>query len=137
MKNSPTENPLDWPQRRPRLSLGQSFRCAFAGLTFVFRTQRNARVHVLAGATAIVLGICVGLSRLEWAVLTLLIAAVFSAEIINTAIELLVDLVSPEYHEVARVAKDAAAAAVLCLALASGVIALLFFAAPLKAWVLS
>ncbi|HID24627.1 MAG TPA: diacylglycerol kinase family protein [Planctomycetaceae bacterium] len=136
MKTSPTKKPLDWPQRRPRLSLAQSFRCAFSGLSFVFQTQRNIRVHAVAAVAGIVLGICVGLSRFEWAVLTLLIAAVFSAEIINTAIKLLVDLVSPEYHEAARAAKDAAAAAVLCLALASGVIALLFFAAPLKSWIL-
>ncbi len=121
------ERAMEWPRRKPRLSLGQSFGYALSGLAFVVRTQRNARIHLAAALAAVSLGVWVRLSALQWALLVVVIAAVVAAEVVNTAIELLVDLVSPEYHETARAAKDAAAGAVLCVALASAVVGLIFF----------
>ena len=106
-------------------SLLHSFRCAFAGLWDVIRSERNAKIHVVAAISAIVVGVCINLSRTEWAILTLTIGAVFAAESANTAIEHLVNLVSPEHHELARRAKDAAAASVLVTAIAAVVIGLL------------
>lgn len=98
-------------------SLWHSFRCGFVGLWDVFRSGRNAKIHAVVAGAVIVTGFCLPLSRTDWAILTLMIGAVIAAEAANTAIEILVDLVSPEYHEFARRSKDAAAGAVLALAI--------------------
>ncbi len=134
MNNEKESKGGSWPRRKPRLSLQQSFGCAFRGLAFVIRTQRNARIHLVLALVAVGLGVAVRLSLLEWALLCLVIVLVFAAEVMNTAIELLVDLASPGYHETARAAKDAAAGAVLCLSLAAVVVGLILFGPPLLQW---
>ncbi len=103
-------------------SLLHSFRCAFAGFLDVIRSERNAKIHVVAAIGAITGGVCLNLSRSELAILTLTIGAVFAAESTNTAIEHPVNLVSPDHHELARRAKDAAAASVLVMAIAAVVV---------------
>jgi len=75
----------------------------------------------------VLLGWLLGISRVEWALLTLVISAVFAAEFINTALEYVVNLASPRYHDLARKAKDISAAAVLIVVCASLVIGALLF----------
>ena len=77
------------------------------------RTQRNMRFHVLAAVGVLVLSLLVGVSELELAVLVLTILMVFVTEMLNTAMEFVVDLVTTEYHPLAKLAKDVSAGAVL------------------------
>ena len=113
-------------------SLWHSFRCGFVGLWDVFQSGRNAKIHVAIAMVVIATGLCLPLSRMEWAILTLTIGAVIAAEAMNTAIEILVDLVSPEYHELARRSKDAAAGAVLLMVITAIVIGGLIFGSPIS-----
>jgi diacylglycerol kinase len=105
----------------------RSFRYAFQGLADLFRSQPNARIHAAAAAAAISLGAHFQISRSEWAVVSLCIALVLSLEALNTAIEHLTDLVSPDYHPLAGRAKDVAAAAVLIGAIGAAVAGGLIF----------
>ncbi len=93
------------------------FGYAFSGLWYALRTQRNVRVHLVAALLAILLGIWLHISALEFALLFVAITGVFSAEMFNTVLELCVDLASPTYHPLAKIAKDVAAGAVLLNAL--------------------
>ena len=113
------------------LSRLASFRHAFRGWMFVLRTQQNAWVHSLVATIVILLGLWLGLSPRDWAVLILTIAMVFTAEFINTAIEALVDLATQEKHPLAKVGKDVGAGAVLIAALAAILIGLLILGPPL------
>jgi diacylglycerol kinase len=104
-----------------------SFVYAFSGLWYALRTQRNARVHVIIAILAIVMGIALHISTVEFAIVFVAITGVFMAELFNTVFELCVDLASPEYHPLAKVAKDMAAGGVLLSAMLSIVIGLLVF----------
>jgi diacylglycerol kinase (ATP) len=108
-------------------TLARSFRYAFAGLGYVARTQRNFRIHLAAGTLAAILGLVAGLSTPEWAVLATLITLVLAAEMTNTVVEAIVDLASPTYHPLAKVAKDVAAGAVLLTAIGAIVVGLFLF----------
>lgn len=101
--------------------------CALAGIGYGLKTQRHLRFHLAAATIAIVSGFAAGFVVWQWMVLTLAIVMVVAAELLNTAIEAVVDLVSPERHPLAKVAKDTAAAAVLVLAVAALVVGLLLF----------
>ena len=100
-------------------SLFKSFKFAFAGLETAIIKGRNFRIQILLGIASIILGIIYRISSFEWLSLILIIASVLILELINTAIESIVDIVSPEIREKARVAKDVSAAAVLVAAVAS------------------
>lgn len=101
-------------------SLLISFKYAWAGVSYAFRTQRNFRIHVFLGALAVSLGFTLKLTGVEMAVIGLTISAVLMMELLNTAIESVVDLtVKQTYHDLAKVAKDCSAAAVLISAFAS------------------
>jgi len=110
-----------------------SFRYAFHGWGYVLRTQRNAWIHSLVATLVILMGLWLGISVQDWAVLVLTIAMVFTAEFINTAIEAVVDLASPAHHPLAKVGKDVGAAAVLIAALAAILVGLLILGPPLWA----
>jgi diacylglycerol kinase len=110
-----------------------SFRHAIAGWWYVIRTQRNAWVHASATLTVLALAAWLTLKPLEWALLIAAIAIVWMAEFLNTALEAVVDLASPEAHPLARVGKDVGAAAVLIAALAAAAVGLLVLAPPLWA----
>lgn len=97
----------------------RSFRFALAGLAYLLRTQRNARIEVAIGLIAILAGAVLGLSPAEWGVLVLTISVVLVLESLNTALELAVDLASPRIDPKAKAAKDLSAAAVLIAALGS------------------
>jgi len=100
-------------------SLLKSFKFAFNGLETAVTKGRNFRIQVSLGILSIILGIIYKISNFEWIGLVLIIAAVLIFELINTAIEAIVDIVSPEIQEKARVAKDVSAASVLVASIAA------------------
>jgi len=104
-----------------------SFRYAWRGIAHGFRNEQNFRFHVLAALIVTFAGWLTGLSSAEWLTVILLFGGMFALELMNTAIERIVDLVSPEYHSLAGQAKDVAAGAVLVFALASGLTGCLIF----------
>lgn len=112
---------------RRATSLAASFGFASAGLRLLFTTQRNARIQATAGMFTLALAAVLRVSRVEWAVLVMQIALVLALETINTALETLVDLVTDEYHPLAKRAKDLAAGAVWLAALASLAVGLVIF----------
>ncbi|MGB3571526.1 MAG: diacylglycerol kinase family protein [Phormidesmis sp.] len=119
-------------------NLFSSFKYAWAGIAYAFQTQRNFRVHTGVGIVAILLCWTLSVSRVEVAIICLTIGAVLVMEILNTALESLVDLtVGQTYHELAKIAKDCAAGAVLMAAIVALLIAILIFAPPLWALLLS
>ena len=112
-------------------SFWQSVNHAWTGLVFTIRTQRNAKIHVFAGSLALVMAAWLGLERNDWGVLVLTIGAVLAGETINTTVEAIVDLLSPEWHERAKIAKDVSAGAVLILSLTAVIVGLLILGPPL------
>ena len=112
---------------RRATTLLSSFGYAFAGIAHAFRTQRNFKIH--AGMTAIVIGagLAFSVTLSEWEALAIVIGLVFQTELTNTAVEAIIDKVSPGYHELAKVAKDCSAAAVLVTAIAATVVGLAIF----------
>jgi diacylglycerol kinase (ATP) len=109
----------------------RSFHYAFAGWWYVIRTQRNAWIHAVISIAVLAVSFWLRLSARDFAVLILTIAMVWVGEFINTALEAIVDLASPQMHPLAKVGKDVGAAAVLIAALASIVIGLLIIGPPL------
>lgn len=107
--------------------LFKSFGYAIKGLVFALKEERNLRIHLLAIALVTLAGIFVGLSAIEWSILALTIGMVVVAEIMNTAIEILVDMVSPEYSEKAGRTKDISAGGVLLATIIAVVIAVYIF----------
>jgi diacylglycerol kinase len=114
-----------------------AFGHAFHGWGHVLKTQQNAWIHSIVATMVFILGLWLGLSARDWAVLVLTIAMVFTAEFINTAIEAVVDLASPVHHPLAKVGKDVGAGAVLISALAAVLVGLLILGPPLWARVVS
>ncbi|HAM15742.1 MAG TPA: diacylglycerol kinase [Eggerthellaceae bacterium] len=108
-------------------SLLHSFKCAFAGIGRAFASGRNFKIELGFAVAAIVLGVAFRIDFTQWAVVFACIGMVLAAECANTALEALVDLVSPEYHELARIAKDCAAGAVLVMSIASLFVAAFVF----------
>ena len=96
-------------------------------------TQHNAWIHAVISVVVFALAIWLQLSRVEWAVLILTVMVVWMAEFFNTAIEAVVDMAAPDYHPLAKVAKDVAAAAVLVGALGAVIIGLLIMGPALWA----
>jgi diacylglycerol kinase (ATP) len=105
---------------------------AARGIKLLLLTQANARIHAVATAAVTALGVAVGLSKLEWALIICAIVAVWVTEALNTAIEFTVDLASPEQRKLAGWAKDVAAGAVLLASIGAVVIALLIFGPKLR-----
>ena len=108
-----------------------SFKYAFQGWWYVIQTQQNAWIHALVTMLVVIIAFWLGLPPRDWAVLLLTIAMVWAAEFINTAIEAVVDLASPNKHPLAGVGKDVGAAAVLIAALAAVGVGLLILGPPL------
>jgi diacylglycerol kinase (ATP) len=108
-----------------------SFRHAFAGLLYVLHTQKNAWIHAVLTIMVLSLALWLNLPPGDWAVLIITIGTVWTAEFINTALEAVVDLASPQRHPLAKVGKDVGAAAVLISALSSVFIGLFILGPPL------
>lgn len=100
----------------------RSFGHAIRGLKLLLQTQHNARIHAVATVLVLVASAVLGISAAEWALIVLAITGVWAAEALNTAVEFLVDLTSPEPNPLAGKAKDVAAGAVLVAAVGSAVI---------------
>ncbi|MFH1719336.1 MAG: diacylglycerol kinase family protein [Planctomycetota bacterium] len=117
------------PRARPaQFSLAgrvRSFRYAINGIALMLKSQHNAWLHATASVAVILVGALFHLSSSEWCWLVLSIMAVWTAEALNTALEFLADVASPEFHPLVKNAKDVAAGAVLISAAGSVVIALL------------
>jgi diacylglycerol kinase len=96
-----------------------SFVFAWRGIKLLVRHENNARVHLLASVCTLAVGTWLGLSTVEWGVIVLLTALVWVAEAVNSAVERLVDLVSPQHNRLAGDVKDLAAGAVLLAAIAA------------------
>lgn len=122
--------------RRSRSRLA-SFGYAFSGWWHVLRTQRNAWIHALISSAVLVAGAWLQLDRRDWALIILAMVVVWMGEFINTAIEAVVDLASPEHHPLAKVGKDVGAAAVLIAAIAASVVGGLVLGPPLLAKLLA
>lgn len=113
----------------------RSMRHAAVGIGEMLVTQHNAWIHATATAVVVCLGLLAGVSSIQWCVLVLAMAAVWVAEALNTAFELLCDVASPDFHPVVKKAKDVAAGAVLLSALGSIVIGLIIFVPYIERWV--
>lgn len=105
----------------------RSFVYAWHGLKAVVGKEQNLDFDLVVGAVVVVCGWLLGLSRMEWIAVLICIGMVLFAEMMNTAIEKLVDLVSPEWNALAGKVKDIAAAAVMVLAFAAAVVGLIIF----------
>jgi len=124
----PAPNPVP-PAARPGLlrRRAASFGHALRGVWAALRSELHLQFHAVSTVLVLGAGYYFGLSKLEWALVALAIAGVWSAELFNTAIETLTNLVSPGYHPLAGKAKDVAAGAVLLAALGALVVGGLVF----------
>ena len=113
------------------LSRIRAFANAFRGWWYVIRTQRNAWIHTVATTLVLLMAAWLSLPARDWAVLLLTISLVWTSEFLNTALEAVVDLASPQHHPLAKVGKDVGAAAVLIAALTSVLIGFLILGPPL------
>jgi diacylglycerol kinase (ATP) len=112
----------------------ESVNCAIEGILWTVRTQRHMRSHFLAAVAVLLLALALHLSVLEFVLLVFAVTLVLLAELFNTAIEVLVDLVSPDYHPLAGRAKDVAAGAVLVASIGAAVMGYLAFSRYLPHW---
>ncbi len=110
----------------------KSFKYAFNGLSEGWR-ELNFRIHIVAAGVAILLGLVLGISRDEWLAVVIVIGLVLFAELVNTSLERLADVVSPQWDDRIKVVKDVAAAAVFVAALMALVVGVVVFVPPLIA----
>jgi len=113
-----------------------SFRYAIEGIGYALRTQHNTWIHFTATVTAFLIAWLLGLPGIEWALLVLTVSLVWVAELINTALEAVVDLSAPDYHPLAKAAKDVAAGAVLVAAIGAVLVGFFLFGPPFWALVI-
>jgi diacylglycerol kinase (ATP) len=111
----------------------RSMRHALHGIQLMLVSQQNAWVHASVTAVVLALGLSLGLDRFEWCWLVIACVAVWTAEGLNTAFELMCDVASPEFHPSVKCAKDVAAGAVLIAAVGAAIIGLLILGPPLVA----
>ncbi|MBM6906862.1 diacylglycerol kinase family protein [Collinsella intestinalis] len=109
----------------------RSFRYALEGFITAVTTERNINVQLCVGAAAVVAGLVIGIDAISWALIVLCIGIVLFAELVNTALEAVVDLATQELHPLAKRAKDIAAASVFVLSLTAAVVGILVFARAL------
>jgi len=108
-------------------TLAESFFYAISGILYAFKTQRNIKIHFMVAILIIIISVLLKLNTIELLIVFLTIAMVLTAEMINTAIEAVVDMFTHEYHLLARVAKNVAAGAVLISALNAVIVGYLIF----------
>lgn len=104
-----------------------SFKYAIEGIISAFKSERNLKIHTIITIIIVIAGIYFKLSNIEWITCVLIIALVIGSELFNTAIERMVDLLSPEIRKNAKLAKDISAGAVFIFAISAVVIGLLLF----------
>ncbi len=108
-------------------SLFKSFVFAFEGLKTAIKKGKNFRIQLFVGSLTVLLGLILKLNPVEWLALIILISFVLILELVNTSLEAIVDMVSPEIQDKAKIAKDVAAAAVLISSLAAVLAGLILF----------
>lgn len=113
--------------KKKRKKLRNSFKYAFEGVHRELKEEQNLKIHILIMILVIIAGFILNLSPMEWIICIILFGFVIALELINTAIELTVDLAMPEIHPKAKAAKDIAAAAVLVSATCSVIIGVIIF----------
>jgi len=114
----------------------RSFTFAFRGIALVFRHENNTRIHLLATGLVIIAGWVLQLTYVEWAIIITQIGLVWAAEAFNSAIEKLVDFISPQIHPKAGAIKDIAAGAVLFVAISAALVGIIIFGRKVL-WVFS
>ena len=117
-----------------RRKLTKSFSYAIDGIIYTIKSQPNMRIHLGVGSITIAAGIAFKIASYEWLALVIVIFFVFILEILNTAIETLVDLYTEDYHHLAKVAKDTAAGAVMVAAIMSVCVGLIIFLPKIVNW---
>lgn len=119
----------DYKGKRKYQTIGllHSFKHAAVGLAAVIKEERNMKIHLFLGLIVVVFGFVFEISRMEWILVILSIGGVISLEAVNSAIERVVDLVTEEYHPLAKNAKDMAAAAVFLFAIVTIIVGVLIF----------
>jgi diacylglycerol kinase (ATP) len=145
ISSSPTNNSLTTLVSKDRelswqiaSNLFVSFKYAWAGIIYAFQTQRNFRIHVAVCALAISLSVFLHLETVEISIIAITSGLVLTLELVNTAIESIVDLtVKQSYHELAKIAKDCAAGAVLVSALVALLVAATLLLPPLTTLIIS
>lgn len=110
-----------------RFTLARAFGCAWAGIVYAFTSQRNLKIHSVFALAAVALGFALGISEAGWLAVVVCITLVMALEVLNTAVESVVDLASPEWHDLARRAKDCAAGAVYLAAFGSLAVAAIVY----------
>ncbi len=114
-----------------------SFYYAFSGIFYGFLTERNLKIHLLAAILTISMGCYLKISSIEWALVFFAIFLVIVAEFINTAIELTIDMITKNYHPLAKQAKNLAAGAVLLSAINAVIIGIIVFVPYIKMFIRS
>ncbi len=104
-----------------------SFKFAFKGINFAFQ-ERNFKLHIGSTVLVLILGFYFQINAIEWCIILLCIGSILAAEVLNTAIEKIVDFISPQYNKKAGMIKDLAAAAVLILSIVAAIIGVIIFA---------
>lgn len=117
---------MAYPGSSKKVSFNKSVAFALAGIKASFG-ERNMRIHISLGLLVIMAGVFFSISRMEWLFILLCIAGMFTLEMLNTAIEKTVDLVTDEFHPLAKVAKDLAAGAVLVYTVYSIIVGIIIF----------
>lgn len=115
--------------------LWRSFGYAFSGIWTGIRKERNMKIHSAALMLVVIAGRVFKISVMEWCVCIILCALVMALELVNTAVEAVVDLVTEEQRPLAKIAKDTAAGAVLIAAIASVIVGLLIFIPHMVEWI--
>ena len=111
----------------------ESFRYAFAGIWYTFKTQRNAQIHMGIALVVVILGLALDLDHTEWAILALATGFVWATEMLNTVAEAAMDYATTEFDPQVKIVKDVAAGAVLVSAITAVVVGLLILGPPLLA----
>lgn len=127
MKGKYGEQPPGTAQHGQRQTVKKSFVNAYAGMSYCMRTQRNLRIHLAITVLVIALAAVLRVSLPELAMLVFCIVVVIVAEMLNTALECVVDLVTSDYHPLAKLSKDVSAGAVLVASLGAAAVGAIIF----------
>lgn len=124
---------MEWKDKKRYgiLRLVRSFEYAAAGLKYVIRHEQNMKIHLGFTVVVLFLAYLLQIPKIHWLILLIVIGIVLALEALNTAIERTIDLITDEYHPLAKVAKDAAAASVFIFSIFAVIIGLVIFLPPL------
>ncbi|MDP4170020.1 MAG: diacylglycerol kinase family protein [Bacillota bacterium] len=118
------------------ISLIQSFSYALSGIISVIKAERNMRIHLSATVAVTIMAFYFSISSFEWLCLLLAIGGMLSLELVNSSIERVVDLVTEDYHPLAKQAKDMAAGAVFLFAIITVVMGAMIFLPKIVHWMM-